>query len=299
MKSEKIKGIIVTIFGAVCWGISGCFGQYLFTEKNMEATWLVTIRLIIAGFILVGIGTATKGKTMLDIFKDKKDIKSLVIFSIFGMLACQLPYFLAVQHSNAGTATVLQALNAVLILIYVCIKELRKPSKIESFALLLAFCGTFLLTTGGDIHTMNLSVLALVFGLMSAFGAMAYSVLSIRIMKKYGVYVTVGYGMLIAGFCLLPITQPWEYNIVFDTGTFLGIAGVVVIGTVVAFSFYLKGISMIGPFMGGVFGNVEPVTAILVSVLFLGSSFTIVELIGFVVILSTVLLLSIYYKPNK
>ena len=40
--------------GAACWGVSGCMGQYLFTREGMDSTWLVPIRLFLAGLILCG-----------------------------------------------------------------------------------------------------------------------------------------------------------------------------------------------------------------------------------------------------
>ena len=31
---EKRRGIFLTLAGGMCWGISGCFGQFLFQEKG-------------------------------------------------------------------------------------------------------------------------------------------------------------------------------------------------------------------------------------------------------------------------
>lgn len=298
MNKEKFEGIIITVIGAMCWGVSGCFGEYLFTYKNIDAIWLVTIRLIFAGLILVLLGFIIEKKKMLVIFKNKKDTKSLLYFSFFGMFMCQMPYFLAVEHSNAGTATVLQALSTVLLLIYICVRDKRLPKKIESFVLVLASIGTFLITTNGNLSTMTLSNAALFFGLLAALGAVLYNVLSISLMKKYGVYVTVGFSMLICGLSIMFITKPWQYDVVFDKGTILGLLGVIIIGTVIAFAFFLRGISMIGSFVGALLGNFEPITALVVSIAFLGAAFGIVQFIGIVLILSTVIILSLYYKTD-
>ena len=50
--SDRVKGACLTMGGAACWGVSGCMGQYLFTRENMDSTWLVPIRLFLAGLIL-------------------------------------------------------------------------------------------------------------------------------------------------------------------------------------------------------------------------------------------------------
>lgn len=52
--SDRIKGSALAMGGAACWGVSGCMGQYLFTREEMDSTWLVPIRLFLAGLILCG-----------------------------------------------------------------------------------------------------------------------------------------------------------------------------------------------------------------------------------------------------
>lgn len=294
MEGKKRVGILITLSGGICWGISGCFGQFLFVEKNITAEWLVAIRLVFAGLLLIGMGLIIQKGQMWEIFKNKADRKQLFIFSLLGMLMCQYTYFAAIQHSNAGTATVLQFLNPLIILAVVCVKGRRLPSRVEILAIIAALFGTFLLSTHGDIHTMSLTGTALFFGLSSALGAALYSLLSGNLMKKYGVYVVVGFGMLIAGIIMLPFVRPWNYEIPWDLGTVLSVLGVVVIGTAVAFSLFLKGVSLVGPFMGSLLGSIEPVTAIVVSLLFLGSVFHPAELVGFILILGTVFGLSFY-----
>lgn len=294
MEGKKKAGIFITLSGGICWGISGCFGQYLFVEKGITAEWLVTIRLVYAGILLILMGLVLQKGRMWDIFREKQDRRQLLWFSMLGMLMCQYTYFAAIQHSNAGTATVLQSLNPLVVLLVVCVKGLRLPSKLEIGAIASALLGTFLLSTHGDIHTMSLTGMALFLGLSSAVGAALYNLLSGKIMKKYGVYVVVGFGMLIAGIVIMVMVRPWTFDILWDAETIFAVIGVVVIGTAVAFSLFLKGVSMVGPFMGSLLGSIEPVTAIVVSYLFLGSAFHPVELIGFLLVLITVFALTFY-----
>ncbi len=298
--SEKSKGSLLTLAGAACWGISGCFGQYLFLEKDMTAEWLVAIRLLVAGALVVAIGFIKQRDTMLDIFHDKRDCKKLFLFALVAMMLCQYTYFAAIERSNAGTATVLQALNAVVVLVYICFRGKRKPNKIELVAVVLALLGVFLLSTGGDPHNMALSTTALCIGLTSACCVAFYNINAPYLMNKYGVYILVGYSMLIAGIIMVPLVQPWKEVYPMDIGTLVGLFGVVVIGTAVAFSLFLKGVSIVGAFMGSLLGTSESVVAVGVSALFLGAAFSIVELIGFVFVLTMVYLLSINSaKQNK
>ena len=229
---------------------------------------------VLMGFLL------TK-KRMGDIWKNPVDRRQLLIFSVFGMLSCQYTYFAAIQYSNAGTATVLQSLAPLLILGVVCFKEKRWPRKMETGAIFCALLGVFLLSTHGDIHSMSITTLALVFGLGAAAGGAAYNLLSGDLLRHYGVYAVVGYAMLLAGVAMLPFVRPWSYAVPFDQGTVLATAGVVVI---------------VGPFMGSLLGMMEPITAVIVSLLFLHAKFQGIDLIGFALILGTVVALSLQSK---
>ena len=296
MEKQKTKksGVLLTIAGGICWGISGCFGQYMFQEKGVTAEWLVSIRLLSAGILLLLIGYIHQGKErMHEVFRQRADLKKLLIFSACGMLFCQYTYFAAVQHSNAGTATVLQSLAPTVILMYVCLRKPRLPRVFEVFAVAAAIFGVFLLSTHGNIHNMLLTEQALFFGLASAVGAALYNLLASEILRKYGVYIIVGYGMLFAWIMLSAVVRPWAVSVVIDQETIVCLLGVIVIGTAIAFSLYLKGVSMVGPFMGSLLATVEPVTAIVVSFLFLGSQFQWIDLLGFALILGTVLLMSL------
>ncbi len=50
--SRQCKGALMAAGGGICWGISGTMGQYLFTHEAMHTTWLIPIRLSLAGLLL-------------------------------------------------------------------------------------------------------------------------------------------------------------------------------------------------------------------------------------------------------
>ena len=52
-KKEMLLGTFLTIVGGILWGISGVCGQFLFQNKEVTAAWLVPIRLVTAGLLLL------------------------------------------------------------------------------------------------------------------------------------------------------------------------------------------------------------------------------------------------------
>lgn len=160
------------------------------------------------GVLLVLMGFLLTKKRMGDIWKNPVDRRQLLIFSVFGMLSCQYTYFAAIQYSNAGTATVLQSLAPLLILGVVCFKEKRWPRKMETGAIFCALLGVFLLSTHGDIHSMSITTLALVFGLGAAAGGAAYNLLSGDLLRHYGVYAVVAMPCCLRVWQCCPLCAP-------------------------------------------------------------------------------------------
>ncbi len=291
-KSKQIKGVFYTLLGGICWGFSGTCGQYLFTYKEIEAGWLVMVRMILAGILLISFGAFRKDENLKRIWKEKRDIVQLVIFALCGIVVSQYTYLTAISHTNAGTATVLQNLNPVMIMILVCIAGRKLPNRIEVLCIIMALGGTVLIATHGNLNSLSISPEGLFWGIACAVGAVLYSLLPGKIVAKYGSMAVTGYAMLIGGTVFTLITGYWKVSVPLDLGTILGVLAISVIGTAMAYSFFLKGISIAGPVKGSMLASIEPVSATLFAFLWMGTRFAWIDLVGFVLILATVFLLS-------
>lgn len=58
--------------GGSLWGFSGACGQFLFQNKGMVSSWLVPVRLLSAGIILLAILGARAAKRSLTCGRTKK-----------------------------------------------------------------------------------------------------------------------------------------------------------------------------------------------------------------------------------
>ena len=169
--SDRVKGACLTMGGAACWGVSGCMGQDLFTREGMDSTWLVPIRLFLAGLILSAFFFVKDRKMLFDPWNFKKNprnVVDLLIYGLAGVSCCQFTYFLTIQLSSAGMGTILQDLSPVIILLVVCIQQRRGPRVFEIFSILLALVGVFLITTHGSLTDLAISPAALASGVVSA-----------------------------------------------------------------------------------------------------------------------------------
>lgn len=294
--SQNTKGICFAVIGGTCWGLSGIMGKYLFDERQLTAVWLVTVRLLTAGILMLVLAGGKKRKGVFDVWKRKDSSVRQIIFSIFGMAACQMSYFLAVQYSNPGTATVLQYLGPVLIMLFCLIRDRRLPKTIEIVVLAAVIAGVFLLATHGKPGNLAVTEQALFWGLISAVTCAVYNIQPEKLLKEFGTLETVGWGMLIGGILAALVTRVWEVPGTWDVMTFLMTAGVILIGTVIAFGCYLHGVSLLGPVRGSLFGCVEPLAASVLSVAVLGQVFEQMDIAGMACIIIGVTALAVFDK---
>ncbi len=279
------------VIAALLWGVSGVLGQFLFEQRGINVEWLITIRLLISGFYLLIFAKYTK-KYIFNIWKDKKDVLQLLIFSIIGMLGMQYTYFAAIKHSNAATATVLQYFGPIIIAVYLAIKHKSLPNKSELFAITLAIIGVFLLVTHGSFKNLSISGLALFLGLASAATLAVYSIQPRNLLKKYSSSVIVGWGMLVGGICFSFVKAPWNIEGNWDSQTYVSVAFIIILGTLVAFYSYLNATKIIGAQKTSLLASSEPLVAVILAVLWLKTPFKGVDWIGSLCIISTIIILS-------
>ena len=296
-KTERI-GIINTFVGGTLWGINGVMGSYLFLNKAVTTNWLVPYRLLIAGLILLSYLYYKNGKKVFDILKNGKDLLSIVIFGIFGMMGTQYTYFTAIEYSNAAIATVLTYFGPTLVLVYVCMREARRPLKYEIFSIVLSMFGVFLLATHGNFSGLQISFKALFWGMLSAMTLVVYTIQPEKILKKYGTTAVVAWGMFIGGIISIFMFNPWKVDVIFDFTTFIFFIIIIFSGTIAAFVLYLTGVTMIGPTKASIIACVEPVSATIFAIIFMGVTFGFLDIIGFICVISTIFIVAIFDKKE-
>ncbi|WP_262082139.1 DMT family transporter [Streptococcus sp. Marseille-Q5855] len=290
--SNSLKGTLLTVVAGIAWGLSGTSGQYLMVH-GISALVLTNLRLLIAGGIIMLLAYVTAKDKMLAFLTDKKSLLSLLIFALIGLFLNQFAYLTAIQETNAGTATVLQYVCPVGILIYSCIKDKVAPTLGEIISIILAIGGTFLIATHGQLDQLSMTPAGLFWGLFSALTYALYIILPIALIKKWGSSLVIGMGMVIAGLVALPFTGVLQTTIPTSLDFLLAFAGIILIGTVFAYTAFLKGASLIGPVKSSLFASIEPISAVFFAFLIMNEQFYPIDFLGMAMILFAVTLISL------
>ncbi|MGN0256568.1 MAG: DMT family transporter [Chordicoccus sp.] len=291
--NRSIRGALMTLGGGVCWGLSGSMGQFLFQHEGMDSRWLVPIRLFLAGVILFIFCFVKHRKALFQIWTKRRDTLLLLAYGLAGVSACQFTYFLTIQLSSAGVGTILQDLSPVMILICACIAGHRAPKPYEIICIALALAGVTLIVTHGDFGSLAVSEGALISGVICAACVTVYNMLTAPLTYRYPVVVLQAWSFLMGGAGLALIFRPWQFGYVPGPMGLVGIAFVVVVGNVLAFTLYITGVSLIGPSRGILYGFAEPVTAAVIGTALLGSPFTIWDALGFLAVFLMLTLISV------
>ncbi|MFP2514426.1 DMT family transporter [Buttiauxella agrestis] len=291
MGSSK-RGALNVLTAAILWGSSGVCAQYIMEQSQMSSQFLTMTRLLFAGLILLTL-SFIQGETIFRIFKNRQDAISLLVFSLVGALAVQLTFLMTIEKSNAATATVLQFLSPTIIVAWFSLVRKSRPGILVFAAIGTSLLGTFLLVTHGDPTSLTISGSALFWGIASAFAAAFYTTWPSRLIARYGTLPIVGWSMLIGGAMLLPFYAGQGGDFVITGNVLLAFFYLVVIGTSLTFSLYLKGAQLIGGPKASILSCTEPLSSTFLSLLLLGITFTVSDWLGTLMILSSVILISL------
>lgn len=290
--TRRTKGMMLVVFGALLWGGSGVAAQFVLQNKGFSAEWLVVVRMLLSGIILLSLDGITHFGDIFSIWKSRYDSMQLIAFALIGMLGVQYTYFAAIKAGNAATATILQYLMPIVIVLWTVLRYRRRPQLRELFCTALAILGTLLLVTHGSLSSLAISPSALFWGILSAFAAAFYTVQPKYLLSHWRSPLVIGWGMLLGGLAFLPVCPPWNFTGIWDKDACIVFLYIIIFGTIIAFWAYLESIKYIQPTETSTLASIEPLSAIILSALLLNVPFGFIEILGAICIMSTVFILA-------
>ncbi|HGC8760806.1 TPA: DMT family transporter [Streptococcus agalactiae] len=289
--TKKEKGTMMTLAAGLAWGISGISGQYLMSH-GVHVNLLTSLRLLITGIFLLSLARSKQKEHLVAAWKQPKFLKQVLLFSIFGLVLNQYAFLRAIHLTNAGTATVLQYMAPILILSIVCILNRQRPISFEIIAIAMAILGTYMIATHGKLGSLAITPKGLMWGLGSAITYSIYILLPVKLIHEWGSTIVIGSGMFIGGILFSLVTKAWQYPLQINVISILAYIGIIGIGTIFAYTFFLKGVSIVGAVKGSLLASVEPVSSVFLTVLVLGEIFYPIDLLGMLFIFLAVTLIS-------
>lgn len=298
-QQSRFLGIILAILGASFWGLGGTVSDYLFKQQNIDINWYVTARLLISGFLLLTIFKILNPRqSIFIVFRNVTNTIQLLIFSTLGMLLVQYAYMASIIYGNAAIATLLQYIAPVYIILWFIIRKKETFKLFDVIAILLTLTGTFLLLTNGSLDSLMVSSSSMIWGIISGLSLAFYTIYASNLLSKFPAILIVGWAMLISGILMNFKAPIWQFTISqIDISVILYLAFGIILGTAMAFFFFIKSLNYLSAKETTLFGTIEPVMAIVASALWLKVVFLPFQLLGIVLIIILILALSL--KKDK
>ncbi|MCF3943922.1 EamA family transporter [Oceanobacillus alkalisoli] len=294
-RQNRKLGFLLVIIGATLWGVGGTVSQKLFQDFQIEVDWLVTVRLLISGVLLLTIQYLSRDKKQVfDVWKNKRNTFQLLIFGLFGMLAVQYTFMASINHGNAAVATLLQYQAPIMIIAYLLIQRQMRLRRMDLITVFLSLSGCFLLLTNGSLSGLSVPAPAVIWGILSGVALAFYTLYAASLLAYFDSLVIVGWAMVIGGVTLSFIHPPWQMDFAsLPLEGYLYLLFIVIFGTMIAFWFFIESLNSLSPKETSLVGSLEPLAAVLTTVFWLKEPFGSFQWLGTACVIAMIVFMAL------
>ncbi|MCZ7358399.1 MAG: DMT family transporter [Candidatus Methanoperedens sp.] len=273
MNPAQIRNIFAgygeIIAAAILWGLAGIFGKMII---GMSAQSIIFYRVTIAFIILFAV-LLISGNLYRVHLKNKKSY--LVMFSIL-QAATMLTYFEAILNASVSIAVLLLYTAPVYVTVLSPLLLKERATKKGLIALLLSIAG-ILFIVGPEKPDFSLQSIGIIAGILSGI-AYGFQIMTSKfISSTYSGYTQAFWSFLVAALVLLPSglvpMDVFSSNVIF-------LILLAIFPTILAVSLYFNGLAKVRAASASILGLIEPVSAIVLSVLILNERLAFPEVIG-------------------
>lgn len=293
-----INGIFYAVISSMSFGFSPLFSLALIAAGLTDFD-ILSYRWLIAGIVLMLYAVCKKKSLRLNSFDEAWKIILLSALRAITSVTLLIGYV----NISSGIAATINFMYPVIVTLTMVIFFGEKRSAVDYLAILASIFGVYLLASGDSIvaHGGN-TKLGLTCSLISAFSFAAYYIVmkQVKADKIEVVKFTTWIMMLSAFyFIICAFIFNGKLTIITDAKSWLNALGLGLWATMVSNITGVKGIRRIGPTMTSVLGALQPVTAVILGVLFLGEHLYLRSLIGISIILVAVCIIVLHQKNRK
>ncbi|CAB5153963.1 hypothetical protein D3OALGA1CA_5299 [Olavius algarvensis associated proteobacterium Delta 3] len=284
------RGYLYVVLAALFWAVSGSSAKYLF-HSGISPFQLVQIRLTIAAAALF-IWLAVRNPSLLRI--DTSDIRYFVLFGTLGPAAVQFTYLFAISKIHVAAAILLQYLAPSFIAIHAVVFFKDRLSRWTILALIGSFAGCYLVVGAYNLDIVSMNLAGIISGVLSGVTFAWYSIHGEYGMRRYNPWTVICYALLVAALIWNILHPPLEgFQHAYRPAQWWWIVYISIMGTLVPFGLYLEGVNLIRSTRASITATLEPITAGLLSYLFLDEVMDPPQLLGAVLVIASIILLQL------
>lgn len=293
-----INGIFYAAISSMSFGFSPLFSLALIAAGLSDFD-ILSYRWLIAGLVLMIYAFCKKKSLRLNSFDEAWKIILLSVLRALTSVTLLIGYV----NISSGIASTINFMYPVIVTLCMVIFFGEKRSLIDYLAIAASIFGVYLLASGDSIMVEGGNTrLGLACSLISAFSFAAYYIVmkQVKADKIEVVKFTTWIMMLSAVYFIMgAFVCNGKLTVVTDAGSWLNILGLGLWSTMVSNITGVKGNRRIGPTMTSILGALQPLTAVILGVLFLNEHLYMRSLIGCTIILVAVTIIVLHQKNRK
>jgi len=288
-------GYVYVVFAALMWGLSGSSAKFLF-NSGITPFQLVQLRLTISAALLF-LCLLVRFSSLLRI--DYKDIFYFILFGTVGMAGVQFTYLFAISKIKVAAAILLQYLAPSFIALHSVVFMREKPSQRTLIALIGAILGCYLVVGAYNIEIISMNIVGIISGILSAITFAWYSIHGEYGMRRYNPWTVLFYALFFGAVVWNILHPPLEaFMHDYSLLQWLWILYIGVLGTLVPFGLYLEGINLIRSTRASITATLEPITAGIISYIFLNEIMEALQIIGGIIVIASIILLQLRQEQD-
>ena len=290
MDIEKRKTIIgsgMIIVSSILWGTALLYTQYVL-DNGMESKDMVSLKMLF-GFITILIYILIKDKGLFKI--DKRGIYYSAIIGFICHALYNLFMFRAVEKTSISTTVTLLYTSPIFVMIISKIFFKEKITKNKILSLIACVIGCYLTVTGGNLKSLDLNIGGILYGLASGLCYGTMTIINKAIVDDYEEVTILIYTFGFAFLFSLAFSNPLAvFQIEFNPLVYIFIIMLGVLSTAVSYLFYIKGLFLgVESSKAAIMATLEVPVSIIGSVIIFNQKLSILEIIGVVLVLLSVL----------
>ena len=293
-----INGIFYAAISSMSFGFSPLFSLALIAAGLSDFD-ILSYRWLIAGLVLMIYAFCKKKSLRLNSFDEAWKIILLSVLRALTSVTLLIGYV----NISSGIASTINFMYPVIVTLCMVIFFGEKRSLIDYLAIAASIFGVYLLASGDSIMVEGGNTrLGLACSLISAFSFAAYYIVmkQVKADKIEVVKFTTWIMMLSAVYFIIgAFVCNGKLTVMTDAGSWLNILGLGLWSTMVSNITGVKGNRRIGPTMTSILGALQPLTAVILGVLFLNEHLYMRSLIGCTIILVAVTIIVLHQKNRK
>ena len=293
-----VNGIFYAVISSMSFGFSPLFSLALITAGLTDFD-ILSYRWLIAGLVLMIYAFCKKKSLLLNSFDEAWKIILLSALRALTSVTLLIGYI----NISSGIAATLNFMYPVIVTLSMVIFFGERRSMVDYLAIAASIFGVYLLASGESIVAHGGDTkLGLICSLVSAFSFAAYYIVmkQVKADKIEVVKFTTWVMMLSAVyFIICAFIFNGKLTLLTDMRSWLNALGLGLWATMVSNITGVKGIRRIGPTMTSILGALQPVTAVILGVIFLGEHLYMRSLIGISIILVAVCIIVLHQKNRK